>query len=219
MKRNLGVMLLESNLIDEVQMQIALEEQKRTGRKFGSTLVDLKFIDENVLAAFLSKQIDVPCISLLSVHVPRKLVRHFPMSLAQACNAVPVAVKEGKLEVAMADPTDIDAIDKIEKVTSREIMPLIAPQSSIDKMIEKLYLIDADSDDTLSVRLPETDSDSFNDPVFRELVEELEESDIDARLTKIEERLAEIWTLTEKVLRKVEILDRLHELTKIEEGD
>ncbi|MDX1582393.1 MAG: hypothetical protein R3338_02225 [Thermoanaerobaculia bacterium] len=219
MKRNLGVMLIESNLIDEVQMQIALEEQKRTGKKFGSTLVDLKFIDENVLAAFLSKQIDVPCISLLSVHVPRKLVRHFPVSLAQTCGAVPVAMKDGKLEVAMSDPTDIDAIDKIEKVTNKKIMPLIAPQSSIDKMIERLYLLEADPDDTLSVKLPESKSDSYNDPMFRELVEELEESDIDARLTKIEDRLSEIWTLMEKILRKVEVLDRLGEITKSRSSD
>ena len=212
-------MLLESNLIDEVQMQIALEEQKRTGKKFGSTLVELKFIDENVLAAFLSKQIDVPCISLLSVHVPRKLVRHFPLSLAQACNSVPVAIKDGKLEVAMADPTDIDAIEKIEKVTGKEIMPLIAPQSSLDKMIERLYVLDADPEDTLSVKMPTPDTDSFNDPLFRELVEELEESDIDARLGRIEEQLGEVWTLLEKVLRKVEGLDRLHEIAKMNEVD
>lgn len=212
-------MLLESNLIDEVQMQIALEEQKRTGKKFGSTLVDLKFIDENVLAAFLSKQIDVPCISLLSVHVPRKLVRHFPMSLAQVCRSVPVAMKDGKLEVAMADPTDIDAIEKIEKVTGKEIMPLIAPQSSIDKMIEKLYLLDADPEDTLSIKLPDPDTDSFNDPMFRELVEELEESDLAARLEKIEDRLGEIWTLLEKVLRKVENLDRLNDIARINERE
>ena len=68
-------MLLAANLIDEVQMQIALAEQKRTSRRFGSTLVDLKFIDENVLAAFLSKQIDVPCISLLHIDIPKKVLR------------------------------------------------------------------------------------------------------------------------------------------------
>lgn len=219
MKRNLGAMLLESNLIDEVQMQIALEEQKRTGKKFGSTLVDLKFVDENVLAAFLSKQIDIPCISLLSVHVPRKLVRHFPVSLAQTCNAVPVALKEGRLEVAMADPTDIDVIEKIEKVTGKEIMPLIAPQSSIDKMIERLYLQEADPEDTLSVKLPDSMSDSFNDPLFRELIEELENSDLDSRLTRMEESLSQIWTLLEKVLRKVEVLDRVQEPSKFNGKD
>lgn len=212
-------MLLESNLIDEVQMQIALEEQKRTGKKFGSTLVDLKFVDENVLAAFLSRQIDIPCISLLNVHVPRKLVRHFPLSLAQACNAVPVALKEGRLEVAMADPTDIDTIEKIENVTGKEIMPLIAPQSSITKMIERLYLAETDPDETLSIRLTESGSDSYNDPLFRELVEELEESDLNARLTRMERQLGEVWTLVEKILRKVEVLDRLHELAKANERE
>ncbi len=214
MKRNLGLMLLESNLIDEVQMQIALEEQKRTGRKFGSTLVDLKFIDENVLAAFLSKQIDIPCISLLNVHVPRKLVRNFPLTLAQTCRAVPVAVKDGRLEVAMADPTDIDVVEKIEMVTGKEIQPLIAPQSSIDKMIERLYLTEGDPEETLSIRLVEDSSDSYNDPLFRELVEELEETDLNARLARIEKQLGETWTLVEKILRKVEVLDRLQEIAE-----
>jgi MSHA biogenesis protein MshE len=214
MKRNLGTMLLESNLIDEVQMSIAVEEQKRTGRKFGSTLVDLKFVDENVLAAFLSKQIDIPCISLLNVHVPRKLIRHFPMTLAQTCNAVPVAIKEGKLEVAMADPTDADAISRIEKMTGKEVLPLIAPQSSIETMIHRLYVLEGDPDDTLSVKLPV--NDSFNDPLFRELVEELEEGDFGTRLERIESRLDEIWTLLEKVLRRVELLDRLKDVSPLD---
>ncbi|HVR39349.1 MAG TPA: MSHA biogenesis protein MshE, partial [Thermoanaerobaculia bacterium] len=74
-RRNLGDMLVAANLIDEVQMQIALAEQKQSGKRFGSTLVELKFIDENVLAAFLSKQIDVPCISLLHIEIPKKVQR------------------------------------------------------------------------------------------------------------------------------------------------
>ena len=74
-KQTLGQMLVAANLIDEVQMQIALAEQRQTGKRFGSTLVDLKFIDENVLAAFLSRQIDVPCISLLHIDIPKKVLR------------------------------------------------------------------------------------------------------------------------------------------------
>src|ERR687891_2895803 len=81
-RQNLGDMLLAANLIDEVQMQIALAEQRRTGKRFGSTLVDLKFIDENVLAAFLSKQTDVPCISLLHIDIPRKVLRRLSREAA-----------------------------------------------------------------------------------------------------------------------------------------
>src|SRR5919106_691159 len=99
-RQNLGEMLIAANLIDEVQMQIALAEQRRTGKRFGSTLVDLNFIDENVLAAFLSKQIDIPCISLLHVDIPKKILRKIPRSVAIECRAVPVRIENDRLEVA-----------------------------------------------------------------------------------------------------------------------
>src|SRR5918911_264601 len=100
-KQSLGQMLVAANLIDEVQMQIALAEQRQSGKRFGSTLVDLKFIDENVLAAFLSKQIDVPCISLLHIEVPKKVMRKLNRVVAVECKAVPVRTDEkGRLEVA-----------------------------------------------------------------------------------------------------------------------
>ena len=90
-------MLLAANLIDEVQMQIAVAEQRQSGRKFGSTLVDLKFIDENVLAAFLSRQIDVPCISLLHIDIPRKVMRKISGRVARDCEAIPIRVLNSHL--------------------------------------------------------------------------------------------------------------------------
>jgi MSHA biogenesis protein MshE len=138
-KRNLGDMLIAANLIDEVQMQIALAEQRQTGKRFGSTLVELKFIDENVLAAFLSRQMDVPCISLLHIDIPKKVLRKMNRTLAIDCHAIPVRYDEhGHLEVAMIDPTDLELIDKLEKATTTTVSPLIAPESSITAMIDKM---------------------------------------------------------------------------------
>src|SRR5258706_15887537 len=106
-RQNLGDMLLAANLIDEVQMQIALAEQKQTGKRFGSTLVDLQFIDENELAAFLSKQMGVPCISLLHIDIPKKVQRKFTPELAVGCQAIPVRIYDGgPLAGAKGDPTD-----------------------------------------------------------------------------------------------------------------
>src|SRR5215207_9766728 len=151
-RQNLGDMLLAANLIDEVQMQIALAEQKQSGKRFGSTLVELKFIDENVLAAFLSKQIDVPCISLLHVDIPKKILRKLPRTSAIECKAIPVRIDGDRLEVAMTDPTDIEVLDKVEKACGMTVSPLIAPQSSIATMIERCYPELRDPDDTLSGR-------------------------------------------------------------------
>jgi hypothetical protein len=206
-------MLLAANLIDEVQMSIALEEQKRTGRKFGSTLVDLKFIDENVLAAFLSKQIDVPCISLLNIEIPKKVLRRLPARVARECHAVPIRAEGDRLQVAMADPTDIEIIRLIEGATGMVVIPMIAPQSSIDKMIRHVYPelnVDAGDVTVTAVRNPE-DAASASDPMFMDLIEEIESADIDNRLSKIEARLDEIWMLLERVLRKVEAAESVRD--------
>ena len=199
-------MLIDAHLIDRVQMQIALAEQRQTGKRIGSTLVDLKFIDENVLAAFLSKQIDVPCISLLHIDISKKVTRKMNRAIALECKAVPVRIDEsGRLEVARADPTDHDTVAKIEKATAMTITALVAPESSVETMIEKMYPEILNGDSTLSVRQTALPRNMPNDPIFWDLIEELDNSDLDQRLGKIERSLDQIWVLLEKVLRTLEM--------------
>lgn len=208
-RQNLGDMLLAANLIDEVQMQIAVSEQQRLGKRFGSTLVELKFIDENVLAAFLSKQIDIPCISLLHVDIPKKVLRKLPRAIAIECRAIPVRMDGDRLEVALVDPTDLDVLDKLEAAAGMPVTPLIAPESSIETMIERCYPEPAFGDDTLSQR-QSPQRNVPNDPIFWDIVAEMETGDLDQRLTRIEQNLDRIWVLLEKVLRTLEIREGAH---------
>lgn len=200
---NLGEMLVAANLIDEVQMEVALEEQRQRGKRFGSTLVELKFIDENVLAAFLSKQIDVPCISLLHIEIPRKVLRRISRVLAIDCKAIPVRIDGDRLEVAMVDPTDVDALTRIETAAGMTVQPLIAPESSIQTMIAKCYPEEFPEDQTLSVKQRPA-RNMPNDPVFWDIVAELGTGDLDERLGRIEQNLDRVWILLEKVLRTLE---------------
>lgn len=202
-RQNLGEMLVAANLIDEVQMQIALSEQRRTGRRFGSTLVDLKFIDENVLAAFLSKQIDIPCISLLHVDIPKKVLRKLPRFVVVECKAVPVRMDGERLEVAMVDPTDLEILQKVEDAAGMTVTPLIAPESSIATMIERCYPEPKSLEDTLSAK-PVQQRNMPSDPIFWDIVAEMETGDLDQRLTRIEQNLERVWVLLEKVLRTLE---------------
>jgi type IV pilus assembly protein PilB len=208
-KQTLGQMLVAANLIDEVQMQIALAEQRQTGKRFGSTLVDLKFIDENVLAAFLSRQIDVPCISLLHIDIPKKVLRKMNRNAALDCQAIPVRVEGERLEVAMVDPTDADTVMKVERVVAMPVSPLIAPESSIQTMIERFYPDEERGEDTLRVkRLVTATGDTVTDPIFLDIIEELEATDLDRRLARMERSLDQIWSLLEKVLRTLEISEK-----------
>ena len=205
-RQNLGEMLVAANLIDEVQMQVALAEQRQNGKRFGSTLVELQFIDENVLAAFLSKQMDVPCISLLHIDIPKKVLRKMNRDAALECRAIPVRIDDdGKLEVAMADPMDIDMLVKVEAAAGMTVAPLIAPESSIRTMIDKLYPDESEDESTQSVK--QAARSQPNDPIFWDVIAELESGDLDVRLARIEQSLDRVWVLLEKVLRKLEARD------------
>jgi hypothetical protein len=209
-RQNLGDMLVAANLIDSVQMQIALAEQRESGKRFGSTLVELKFIDENVLAAFLSKQMDVPCISLLHIDIPKKVLRKLSRADALACKAIPIRFDGDKLEVAMVDPTDSENFERLEKAVGMTVAPMIAPESSIETMLEKCYPLDLSDDSTLSIRKRETARNIPNDPVFWDIVADLETGDLDQRLSRIEQNLERMWVLLEKVLRTLEIREGAH---------
>jgi len=177
MKKNLGLMLLEANLIDEVQMKIALEVQKKTGKRFGSTLVDLKFIDENVLAAFLSKQIDIPCISLLNIAIPQEVIEKVPYEIAKKTNSMPIKIESNFLFVAMVDPTDLNSINEIENVAKMPVVPLIAPQSSIEKVIKKYY---------------EKENLEETKPSLKELRSILEEVEAGSPVSSLDEKIEKI---------------------------
>ena len=86
------------------------------------------------------------------------------------------------------------------------VTPLIAPESSILAMIERFYPADV-GDDTM--RAPnDANAGQRNvpsDPIFWDLISELDSGDLDQRLSRIEQNLDRIWTLLEKVLRTLEI--------------
>jgi type IV pilus assembly protein PilB len=194
-KAKLGDLLVEANLIDEVQMRIALEEQKRLNTKFGSTLIALHFVDENVLTAFLSKQLDMPCVSLHNIEITPKVLAKIPKEMANRLQLLPIRLEENRLFVAMSDPMDMDAVEEIEKVTGFSVVPMVAPQSSIRDCLQRRYDV-----------LQETiESLEENTAGFSEIIQEVEElqtlgpafEEVKARLARIEKLLEKLISMTE----------------------
>src|SRR5213076_864039 len=119
--------------------------------------------------------------------------------------SIPVrTTDDGKLEVAMVDPTDVELLGKLETMISMTVTPLIAPESSILMMIDKVYPELRDGDSTLATHQRTEPRNQPSDPVFLDLIESLDATDIEQRLSRIEENLSQIWILLERILRSVE---------------
>src|SRR5437660_1093635 len=137
--RRLGDLLVAERLITEAHVKQALAEQKGKAEKLGSILARLGFITEEQLIGFLSRQYGIPSITLTNIDVDTETLRLVPAPIARKYEILPVKRIGGTLTLAMADPTNVFALDDIAFMTSLQILPVVAPQATIRKAIEKHY--------------------------------------------------------------------------------
>ena len=113
----LGELLVRNQLISDVQLAKAMAEQKKEGIRLGAALIKLGYVQENDLASFLSKHYGVPSINLTEFEVDPAVISLIPTEVVQKYQMVPINRAGATLIVAMADPSNIFAIDDIKFMT------------------------------------------------------------------------------------------------------
>ncbi len=135
----LGELLVRENIISVEQLQKAQGEQQRSGGRLGASLVKLGMVEESELLSFLSKQYHVPSINLDDFEVDTEIVGLLTEEVAGKHQVVPVHRAGSSLVVAMADPSNIYAIDDIKFLTGYNVEVVVASESQIQRAIEKYY--------------------------------------------------------------------------------
>ncbi|MEJ2684426.1 MAG: type IV-A pilus assembly ATPase PilB [Candidatus Sulfobium sp.] len=135
----LGQLLTASSIISEEQLKQALNIQKKEGGRLGSNLVRLGFITEDKLVSFLSKQFGVPAINLEEYNIEQSVLKLIPADMAKKYLITPIARVGATLTVAMADPSNVFAIDDIKFMTGYNVEVVVASESGIAGTIGRLY--------------------------------------------------------------------------------
>lgn len=138
-RKRIGEVLIDQGLLSPEQLQMGLDEQKRSGEQLGKCLVKLRFITDEKLVDVLSAQMDVQHVMLENFNFNRRLVASIPEEIARKYKVIPLFEREGVITVAMADPTNLRTIDHLKFKTGREIEPVIASEKSITSAIERNY--------------------------------------------------------------------------------
>ncbi len=139
MTDRIGELLLREKLITQDQLKNAIDEQKKSGGRLGYNLTKLGFITEKDLTTFLSRQYGIPTIDMSTQEIDAEIIKLIPEDVAQKYQVIPVSRTGSTLVVAMADPSNIFAIDDIKFLTGYNVEPLVASDASIKAAIEKLY--------------------------------------------------------------------------------
>ncbi|MGH2818995.1 MAG: type II secretion system protein GspE, partial [Actinomycetota bacterium] len=137
--KQLGEVLVEEGLITPEQLERAQGEQERRQRSLGRVLIELGLMTESNLVAALAKRVGLEFIELTDTRIDGSAAALIPESLAKRYVALPIALEEdGRLIVAMSDPSNVYAIDDIRTLTGREVKPVVATRSDILATISRV---------------------------------------------------------------------------------
>ncbi len=144
----LGEMLVKAGLIETEQLQEALGAQKQTGEKLGYVLVSLGYVQEDEITQLLSEQYGVPSINLRHFEIDESVIDLIPAEVSQKYLVVPVNRTGATLTIAMADPTNVFAMDDIKFMTGYNVEPVVASDRAVMEAIDSYYGEQTDSEAT-----------------------------------------------------------------------
>lgn len=135
----MGDILIKEDVINLDQLKTAIQEQKETGKRLGETLLNLGYIDEHQLVAYLSKQYGVPAINLDQFDISIDVLKTVSRESALKHKLIPINKSGSTLVVAMSDPSNIFAVDDLKFATGHNIEVVVTSERSIRNAIDRFY--------------------------------------------------------------------------------
>ncbi len=138
-KIRLGDLMVEKGTITEGQLNLALQEQKISGKKIGRVLVDMGLIQEQLLLETLSRHLNIPFIELRHFQLNTNLIQELDETVARRFRCLVLAEHKDGILLGMSDPLDLFAIDEAEKVLRKPIYPAIIRDSELLATLDIVY--------------------------------------------------------------------------------
>jgi len=141
----LSQLLIKNNIINEEQLTQAIERRKQTGSSLGRVLLEMGLVKENQLAEVIAHELGLEYIDLFDYKINIQATTSIEEGMAQRYMIIPIDFDEDKkLVVAMADPTNIYALDDIRLTTGFEVKPVVSAKEDIANAIQRYYHLDTD---------------------------------------------------------------------------
>ncbi len=141
-KIRIGDLLVEAGAITSEQLQEALAKQKEEGGMLGNIIMELGFISRELLITVLTTQMGIDYCEIRTVQIDEAVLNLVPKDLVQKYKAMPIGFSEENanvLQVAMADPMDLMAVDDISIASGLQVEPLLSFEDDLDNVIGKNY--------------------------------------------------------------------------------
>lgn len=135
----LGDLLVKSGTITQEQLDKALELQSGTGERLGTVLQKHGFITEKQLIDTLMNQLGVEFADLNTCAISPEMAQLLPKAVAKKHMVLPIRASRTELYLAMADPLNFVAVEEVQTLTRRRVIPVIAASEALERAVQNLY--------------------------------------------------------------------------------
>jgi MSHA biogenesis protein MshE len=138
-KIRLGDTLVAQKIISQDQLKVALDQQKKSGRRLGRVLIEQGFVNEEQICEAMSRQLNIPYVNLKFYNFNNEVVRRLPEAQARRFRAVVLEERKDAYLVGMGDPTDLFAFDEIARLLRRDIEAAVVSEAILLQTIDRVY--------------------------------------------------------------------------------
>jgi type IV pilus assembly protein PilB len=151
--------LIEDGLLLPNQLDEAINIQKTQGGRLLKILTDKQFVSDQDMAFSMGRCLNTPPVNLSKVRVPDEILSLVPRDMARAHKLIPVARLDTKLFVAMADPTNVLAVDDLKRRVQMEIVPMIATERAVNDALSGVHAASTNMSEVLKQVAEEASGD------------------------------------------------------------
>jgi len=135
----LGELLVRRGQIAADHLSRAIDEQRAHGGALPSHLVKLGFISEDALVSYLQKEYRLPVVDPSNLDIPPEVLALVPPTMVRKHHLVPVNLVRSTLTLAMADPSNLIAINEVKFLTGYDVKIAVAGSTAVQRAIERYY--------------------------------------------------------------------------------
>lgn len=150
MSTRLGDLLVRKGYITPEQLRKAAEEQKQHNGPLIRHLIKLGCLTEDALLAYLQKEYRLPVSDPTTMEPQEEAIQLVPHALVTKYHLMPLSLAGSSLTLAMADPSNLVAVDEVKFLTGYDIKVTVATVSAIQQAIEQYYDRSMKYDDVLN---------------------------------------------------------------------
>jgi type IV pilus assembly protein PilB len=161
-------LLLKKGIVSLDQLTEAEGVAKSTGAEVADVLVQMEYATPEEVAEAMARHHKIPYVDLRTAQISEAVIELVPESVARENTVLPYSDEDGSLRVLMANPFDIETIEKLRFILNRKIETALAPKSAILGAINKYYgQVEGESADSMlqeftdtAIDFTETDADA-----------------------------------------------------------